>query len=283
MRMNSQIDISDIVSTIRVPTLVIHRKSAKEARSSFTSPVADQDFDGECWLGLTGHEVDFAPVGLDVVDDDVAIRPPPFGAIVDLMPVQQSGRVHRAVGDAAGKIRQILAEQNVPNQRVNAIGPDDSISVSRHAVGEAEPDTAIRTLFERRQLMTKTQFAGRHRTRQGGVKVGTMRQQVWCTIALFGGLAEDHVEANFASIEVLIVPGAGIEGGHTQDRLKAEGAQDFHRITANLDAGPNPGEAPGLLIDGDIDADPAQGCRGRKTTHSRANDCYGKLFYVGMP
>ena len=25
MRMNSQIDISDIVSTIRVPTLVIHR------------------------------------------------------------------------------------------------------------------------------------------------------------------------------------------------------------------------------------------------------------------
>ena len=43
-------------------------------------------------------------------------------------------------------------------------------------------------------------------------------------------------------------------------------------------------EAPGLLIDGDLDASSPQRCRGRKSAHSwRADDCYGKSFHVGMP
>ena len=53
MRMNEQIDISDVVSTIRVPTLVIYRKSANAARSSCTSPIADHDStekSGSGWL-----------------------------------------------------------------------------------------------------------------------------------------------------------------------------------------------------------------------------------------
>ena len=52
----------------------------------------------------------FAAVRLDVIDDDVAIRSPPFGAIIDAVSVQQRCRVYGAVGDAAGKSRRISAE-----------------------------------------------------------------------------------------------------------------------------------------------------------------------------
>ena len=65
--------------------------------------MADQDFESETRFGLTGHKIDFAAVRLDVVDDDVAIRSPPFGAIVDLISVQQHCGKYGAIGDAAGK------------------------------------------------------------------------------------------------------------------------------------------------------------------------------------
>jgi len=43
-------------------------------------------------LGLAGDEVDLAAIRLDIVDHDVAIRSPPFGAIADLISVQQRRR-----------------------------------------------------------------------------------------------------------------------------------------------------------------------------------------------
>ena len=68
------------------------------------------------------HEIDFAAVRLDVIDHDVAIRSPPFGAIIDAVSFQQRRRVYGAVGDAAGKSRRISAKQRVSDDRVNAVG-----------------------------------------------------------------------------------------------------------------------------------------------------------------
>ena len=64
-------------------------------------------FEREAGFGLTRHEIDLAAARLDVIDDDVAIRSPPFGAIIDAVSVQQRCRVHGAVGDAAGKSRRL--------------------------------------------------------------------------------------------------------------------------------------------------------------------------------
>ena len=49
--------------------------------------------DAEIRLRLAGDEVDLAAVGLDVIDDDVAVLAPPFGAIVDLVAAQQRGGI----------------------------------------------------------------------------------------------------------------------------------------------------------------------------------------------
>ena len=131
--------------------------------------------------------------------------------------------------------------------------------------------------------MIEPQHAIRHDAGQGGVEIAPVRQQVRCAITLLGGFAEDHVEANLARIEVPVIPGAGTERGRAQFRLKSKGAQDFHRVKTDLNAGSDTSEAPSLLIDGDVDTDPPQRCRGRKSAHSRADDRNGKPFHVGMP
>src|SRR5271163_1657667 len=119
-------------------------------------------FQSEAGFGLTSHKIDFAAVRLDVVDDDVAIRSPPFGAIVDPVSVQQRCRVYGAVGDLAGKSRRVPAEQRVPDYRVNAVGAYDRIGVSPHAIGEIKPDTAIRALLEQDELMIEPQHVLRY-------------------------------------------------------------------------------------------------------------------------
>ena len=131
--------------------------------------------------------------------------------------------------------------------------------------------------------MLETQIAVRHDARQGGVEIAAMREQIRRTITFFGGLAEDHVETNVAGIEVLVVPGAGIEGGRAQVRLEAEAAQDLHGVAADLDAGPDTSKVPGLFVDGDLDADPPQRSRSRKSAHSGTDDCYRKPFHVDIP
>jgi len=166
---------------------------------------------------------------------------------------------------------------------VNAVSANDGIGVGPHAISEIKPDTAVSALFERDELMIEPQHAIRHDAGQGGVEIAAVRQQVRCAITLLGGFAEDHVEANLASIEVPVIPGAGIERGRAQFRLKSKGAQDFHRVKTDLNAGSDTSEAPSLLIDGDVDTDPPQRCRGRKSAHSRADDRNGKPFHVGMP
>ena len=86
-----------------------------------------------------------------------------------------------------------------------------------------------------------------------------------------------------ARIEVLVIPRAGIERGRAQICLKSKGAKDFHRVKADLNAGSNTSEASSLLIDGDIDANSLQRCRGRKSAHSRADDRNRKAIHAGIP
>jgi hypothetical protein len=60
--------------------------------------------DTEIRLRLAGDEIDLAAVRLDVIDDDVAVLAPPFGAIVDLCATEQRGGIGGAVGDPPVKL-----------------------------------------------------------------------------------------------------------------------------------------------------------------------------------
>ena len=104
------------------------------------------------------------------------------------------------------------------------------------------------------------------------MQVAAMGQQIGRAEFLLGALAEDHVELDFAGTPVPVVPGARIERLRAQLCLEPEPAQHLHGIAADLDAGAEPGELARLLIHGDVDADPPQRRRGRKTAHARADD-----------
>jgi hypothetical protein len=86
----------------------------------------------------------------------MTVRSPPLGAVADLVSVQQRGWEHRAIGDPAGRIRPVLAEQRRSDERVHAVRSNHRISLRDASVGEVKYHTAVCTLFESRELMVET-------------------------------------------------------------------------------------------------------------------------------
>jgi len=71
-------------------------KPSKADRNSLTSPFADQDLDPEIRFRLAGHEIDLAAVRLDVINHNVAVLSPPFGAVIDF----PSAKKRRGIGSS---------------------------------------------------------------------------------------------------------------------------------------------------------------------------------------
>ena len=227
--------------------------------------------DPELRLRLAGDEVDFAAVRLDVVDDDVAVLAPPFGAIVDGLAAEQRRGIGRPVGDAAGEIHRRGAEQDVAHHGMNAVGADHGIGRGGCTIGERQPD-ALAGLVQPDQFVVELDAIVRHRARQRRMQITAMRQQIGRAKFLFGALAENHVELDFAGAPVAVVPGARIERLAAKSLFQPEPAQHLHGVAADLDAGAEPRELRRLLVDGDVDAYPAQRRGGGKATHAGADN-----------
>jgi hypothetical protein len=95
-----------------------------------------------------------------------------------------------------------------------------------------------------------------------------MGQQIWRAKFLFGALAENHVEFDFACSRVPVVPGTRVEGLFAQSRFEPKPTQNLHGVAANLNSGPKPDELRSLLVHRDIDTYPPQGRRGGETAHA---------------
>jgi hypothetical protein len=84
------------------------RMEAFEAFAQFADTHRRPRFDRESRFGLTGHEVDLASIRLDIIDDDVTIGTPPFGAVIDLMSAKEFCREHGPISDPAREIRLVV-------------------------------------------------------------------------------------------------------------------------------------------------------------------------------
>ena len=240
---------------------------AKVAHVAFRRP----GFDAEFRLGLAGDEIDLAAVRLDVIDDDVAVLAPPFGAVVDPLAIEQRGRIRRAIGDASGEIHRRLPEQDIAHDRMHAVGADHGIGDCGRAVGESQA-YAVSGLIQSGELVAESHAFVGYGAGERRVKIAAMREQVGRAEFLFGALAEDHVELDVATLPVPVVPGARVERPATHALLQPQLAQHLHGVAADLDSGAQPRELLRLLIDRDRDADPAQRGGGCEPAHAGAND-----------
>src|SRR5437868_6446443 len=208
--------------------------------------------DPELRLGLAGDKVDLAAVRLDVIDDDVAVLAPPFGAIVDPFAVEQRGRIGRAVGDAPGETDRGDAEQDVSHDGMNAIRPDHGIGGHACTIGECQADTFTGLIQPDKPVVEPDAFI-RNGAGERRMKIAAMREQIGRAKLLFGALAKNHIEFDFTGAPIAVVPGARVERLRAQPRFQSQPAQHLHGITADLDAGPDPRELRGLFVDGDVD------------------------------
>src|SRR5215475_14949495 len=157
-----------------------------------------------------------------------------------------------------------------------AVRPNHSIKLGGCPVGKIEADTIASNQRQTRKLVIELQNAFRYEPSQSGVKVSAMRQQIWCSPPLFGGLTEDHVETDLASIEILVIPRSWIEGCPAQHRLQTKHPQNFHGIAANLDASAHAHEARSLFVDGDVYTGTPECRRCGETAHPSSDNRNGK-------
>jgi hypothetical protein len=88
------------------------------------------------------------------------------------------------------------------------------------------------------------------------VEIAAVGQQIGCAVALFSGLAKNHVKADLAGVVILVVPGPRVKRRRAQCRFQPEAAQHLHGVATDLDTGAEPGKAPSLLVNRDLGTAP---------------------------
>jgi hypothetical protein len=99
-----------------------------------------------------------------------------------------------------------------------------------------------------------------------------MSQQIRRAKFLFGYLAENHVEFDFAGAPIPVVPGARVKGLLAQSRFESKLAQNLHGVAANLNSSAEPAELRGLLVHRDVDTDAPQRGRRGEAAHASTNN-----------
>jgi hypothetical protein len=138
---------------------------------------------------------------------------------------------------------------------MNAVRCNDRIRNRGCTIGKGQPDAAV-ALIQSDQPVAQLDAFVRNYAGQRGVQVSAMGEQIGRAKFLFGALAENHVEFDFACSPVPVVPGARVEGLFAQSGFEPQPTQNLHGVAADLNSGPKPDELRSLLVHRDIDTCP---------------------------
>ena len=166
-------------------------------------------------------------------------------------PSEQRGREDRAIGDAAGEVAaRPSPNRMVSHDRMHAVGADHGVGLDAWPLAKLSR-TPCGRLVDAGQPVIEPDQLGRHGARQRRMQVAAMGQQIGRAVVL--SAAGPNIMSNSTSpvSPVPVVPRARIEGVGAQPRLEAQPAQHVHGVAADLDAGAEPRELPGLLVDRD--------------------------------
>ena len=157
---------------------------------------------------------------------------------------------------------------------MNAVRSNDRIRNRDCTIGKRQSHAAV-ALLQSDQPVAQLDAFVRNYAGQGGVQVPTMGKQIGRAKFLFGALAENHIEFDFACSPVPVVPGAWVEGLFAQSRFEPQPSQNLHGIAADLNSGAEPDELRSLLVHRDIDTHPPEDRRGSEAAHAGADNRNG--------
>ena len=115
--------------------------------------------------GHAAHQVDLVAPARHEVGEQVAVRPPPLGAVPHRVSPQPLGREDRPLRHPAGEARRLGPEQDVAHLGPDAVGADDDVGLCPCAVLEHEPDRVARRLQAQRGNVRRRSIRAGRRSR----------------------------------------------------------------------------------------------------------------------
>ncbi len=232
----------------------IGKRSAKVGHIAGFRP----GFDPETRLRLAGREIDLVPRRGDVIDHDMAVRPPPLGAVVhQLVAVEQLRRDRRPVRQSTGKPRLLNAQHPVAHRRMHAVGGDDRIVGHRFPVFDTQRHIAV-GLVDTAQLMAVPDRLVRHRAVQRRVQIAPVHQDIGHAVALKRVRPQRMIVGQLAGVVIAIAPVRRFERRFPDLLADADAVEHAHGVGAHLDTRADAGKCGRLLVDRRLDPDLAQ-------------------------
>jgi hypothetical protein len=167
--------------------------------------------------------------------------------------------------------RSRAAGDTIANQRMGAVSADHEIGLGRAPVrkGERHAPAVFRNANE---LLTVHDGVSRHDVGERRMQVAAMQCEIRRAVTFLHRATQRIVVSHLAADGVAVKRRGGRKAHVAQPGLDAQSAMHLHGVWALLDAGADPREGLGLLVDDRIDAGLPQRRRNGEPADAGADD-----------
>src|SRR5215475_4684958 len=182
-----------------------------------------------------GHQINLIARLVDVIDQNVAVRSPPFGAVARLHAVEQCRRIDRPMSDGAGETRLAWPDNRLAELRVDAIRADHHIRLGLRSVREAHL-YRVAVLLHIGEPPAERYCTGLDFLQNRCMQIVAVNSNIAGAVLSLASLAETQFEQNVASVPLSTGENIGVDTDLAQALLCTESAEHLHYIRRNVNA-----------------------------------------------
>src|SRR5580704_17231822 len=161
-----------------------------------------------------------------------------------------------AIGDAAGELRRLLAEQGSAYRRMDAVGADQNVGRDARLVLKPSLDV-VAPLGEPSEAMSEMDPLGRKPRGNDRQQIGTVNGDVRRAVKLFALRIERRALQRAAVVPAPLMGAARAHALAQEAFAEAEPNQDAGRVRPHVDAAADMRQRRRLLVEVDLEPGPA--------------------------
>src|SRR3984893_17202938 len=219
-----------------------------------------------------GHKINLVARLLDVIDQNVAVRSPPFGAVAHLHAAEQRRRIDRSMRDRAGEARLARTHDRLAELGVHAVRADHHVRLGLRSVGEAHMHH-VAALLHIGEPPAERDCTGLDFFQDRRMQIVAVNGDVAGAVLSLAGVAERQLEQNVAGVPLSTSENIGVDTDLAQPLLCTKSAEYLHDIRRNVNACADSLKGRSLFVYPYWEALALQPSGCSRASKSSSNDC----------